>query len=123
MGVSTSSGVLCLSNHRNGHTVTVTITGELDVATADRLLRHVDRTLRGDVTGVVLDMTEVSFIAAAGLGVLVALAESAAEHDTMLRLGDVSPMVARLLDITGLTQRFPVERAVAGLRDMGSGPG
>jgi anti-sigma B factor antagonist len=65
-------------------TVTVSVSGELDIATIDVL----------------------SFIDAAGLGALVALRGQARLHCTELLLAGVPAPMARLLRITGLDGHF-----------------
>jgi anti-sigma B factor antagonist len=86
--------------------VTVVVAGELDVATAGQLRSYALDALRGGARQFILVMTGVSFIDAAGLGTLVALALHAARQDTGFLLGDVSPSVARLLKLTGLNRAF-----------------
>lgn len=101
-------GRLRLAAHRWDDVVTVTVAGELDVATAGQLRAYAEEALQSDIRELVLDLAGVSFIAAAGLGVLVALSASAARRDAKLCLGEVSPAVERLLRITGMDGRFPL---------------
>ena len=102
-------GALRLSTSRHNGVVTVTVAGELDIATTGQLRAVAEDALRGGARQLTLEMTEVSFIAADGLGVLVALATQARRQDTRLVLGKVSPAVARLLEITSLDRHFTME--------------
>jgi ABC-type transporter Mla MlaB component len=64
-----------LSATRIGSAAVVTVTGELDLLTARELMKSVDETLRWpDLTGVVVDLTAVSFLGSSGLGTLAELA-------------------------------------------------
>jgi anti-sigma B factor antagonist len=100
-------GTLRLSSRRRNGTATVIVVGELDIATADQLLAYVQKVLDLAPRQLILDMTGVSFIAAAGLGVLAVLAGSAAGYGAEFLLGEVSPAVARLLKVAGMAERYP----------------
>jgi len=72
--------VMTLSATRVGSVAVITVTGELDLLTARELMTTVDETLEWpDLTGVVVDLTAVSFLDSAGLAVLV----DAHEHATL----------------------------------------
>jgi anti-sigma B factor antagonist len=58
-----------------GSAAVVTVTGELDLQTARELMAVVDDTMqRPDLSGVVVDLTGVSFLGSSGLGTLAELA-------------------------------------------------
>ena len=60
---------------RVGSAAVVTVTGELDLLTARELMKKVDETLQSpDLSGVVVDLTGVSFLGSSGLGTLAELA-------------------------------------------------
>ena len=60
---------------RVGSVAVVTVTGELDLLTARELMKTVDETLQWrDLSGVVVDLTAVSFLGSSGLGTLAELA-------------------------------------------------
>jgi anti-sigma B factor antagonist len=60
---------------RVGSAAVVTVTGELDLLTARELMKKVDETLQSpDLSGVVVDLTAVSFLGSSGLGTLAELA-------------------------------------------------
>jgi anti-anti-sigma factor len=101
-------GVLRLSTRRAGGTVTVTVAGEVDLATTDQLRDRVSSVLAGHGDGhpvdrVMIEVGGVSFIDASGLGALVAMRNLAHEQDTPLVLSGISPALRRLLALTGLT--------------------
>jgi anti-anti-sigma factor len=100
-------GMLGLSSRRHDDTTTVVVTGEVDIATTAQLQAYAEKALGHAPARVVLEMSGVSFFAAAGLNVLAALERLAAECGVELFLGEVSPAVNRMLHITGLQQRYP----------------
>jgi anti-sigma B factor antagonist len=71
----TPADVMTLTATRVGSAAVVTVTGELDLLTARELMRTVDQTLQWpDLSGVVVDLTAVSFLGSSGLGTLAELA-------------------------------------------------
>jgi anti-anti-sigma factor len=75
MSDSDPADVMTLTAARVGSTAVVTVTGELDLLTARELMKTVDETLQWpDLTGVVVDLTTVSFLGSSGLGTLAELA-------------------------------------------------
>ncbi|HEX4811453.1 MAG TPA: STAS domain-containing protein [Nonomuraea sp.] len=95
---------LHVTTSRHDGTVTVTVSGELDIATTELLRGRLLWLLQesGRAQAVVLDLRRLSFIDAAGLGVLVALHDQARRRRTPLRLTGVPPAMRRLLRVTGL---------------------
>jgi anti-sigma B factor antagonist len=94
----------------------VSVRGDVDVATAPMVrgaLTEVEAR-RKDVgtPRVVLDLSEVTFMDASGLGVLVGAARSARRTGHTLMLRDPSPRVVRLLEMTRLLDVFEVERVL-----------
>ncbi|TMR88979.1 STAS domain-containing protein [Nonomuraea basaltis] len=82
---------------------TVTVTGELDIATTGRLRAHVAQTLaNGCGSQLILEVSGVSFIGADGLSALVALQRLAHRRHTALHLTGLTPAFLRLLKITRL---------------------
>ena len=62
----------------------------------------------------VVDVTDVTFIDASGLGVLVFVAKTAARNGGWLRLVGASTMLRRMLGITSLGAVLPVYDTVRG---------
>jgi anti-sigma B factor antagonist len=94
----------------------VIVRGEIDVATAPRLgtaLAQAEARRRGDALtpSVVVDLSDVQFMDASGLGVLVGAARSARRHGDVVVLRAPSPTVMRLLEITRLLDAFRIETA------------
>jgi len=90
-----------------GHVVRVS--GEVDLATAPSLAE----VLAGCKGGSVLaDLTDVTFMDAAGLNALVAARRYLDRHGASLFVQGASARVARLFEITGLDQVFGEESCV-----------
>jgi anti-sigma B factor antagonist len=99
-------GALYVSTSGGNGIATVRVVGDIDIATAGRLRDHVENMLRDGIEQVVLELSEVSFMDAAGLGVLVGLSNSAAGREVRLLVGGMSAAVSRLLRITCLEERL-----------------
>jgi anti-sigma B factor antagonist len=82
--------------------VTVVLDGEIDVATAPAPRRFLMAAISGGDVDLAVDMSGVTFIGAAGIGVLVAAANRAREAGGGLSLLAPSPQVRRLLDVLHL---------------------
>jgi len=89
---------------------TVQMRGELDIATADQAyayLRDVVDSRDGPVT---VNLAELTFCDAAGLGVLARVAGYARRSGRSLRLTAARPSLLRIMRITGMDQAFPEVR-------------
>lgn len=87
--------------HGDDETV-VTVSGELDMSTAERLAETVNRELREGGTRIVLDLADLTFCDSLGLGTLVVLSRAARVQQTYLLLRNPSPFFRRMLDVTGV---------------------
>ena len=103
---------LTIQVYRKPTYVLVTVAGEVDIATAAQL-RESLRPLVAGGRRVVADLDQVSFIDAAGLGVLAGTAGLAAAHGTSLSVVCSWPRVRRLFRLTGLDSSVPLARTLA----------
>jgi anti-sigma B factor antagonist len=83
-----------------GH-VLVTVAGEVDIATVPRLREQLFA-LAADGRPLIADLDQVSFIDAAGLGVLAGAAGHAAAHGSRLHVVCTRDRTRRLFRLTGL---------------------
>ncbi|NRQ39022.1 STAS domain-containing protein [Nonomuraea sp. NN258] len=102
---------LHLTTTRDNGTLTVRVSGELDIASTETLRGRLLDLLREAGAGrgrgtVVLEVSGLSFIDAAGLGILVWVQTQADRESMSLRFAGVPPRMARLLEITGLNGYF-----------------
>ena len=95
--------------------VLVTVAGEVDFASAAGLRERLF-TLASAGRPLVADLDRVSFIDAAGLGVLAGAARQAAAHGASLRVVCARRQVRRLFSLTQLDQAVPVAASLAELK-------
>jgi anti-sigma B factor antagonist len=80
--------------------VVLRVVGEVDLATVGRLRAQLHHYLPSAHRGLVLDCTEVSFLAACGIGLLVETAEQTRAAGMALHLVAQNRLVLRALEIT-----------------------
>ena len=85
-----------------GGVAIVSATGAIDMLTAPDLAQAIRTSLGKQPTAVIVDLTDVDFLASAGMQVLVAANEDA-EPDTRLVVVADGPATSRPLKITGIT--------------------
>jgi anti-sigma B factor antagonist len=81
--------------------VTVFVTGDIDLACADQLAAVLHMTLDAYPQGIDLDLASVRFCDCRGLRALLAAQAFARRRGRPFALGPYSPIVARLLELTG----------------------
>ena len=95
-----------------GEIAVITVTGEVDIATVaglrDRLF-----TLADTSRSVIVDLDQVSFIDAAGLGALVGAARRADIHGASLQVVCDRPRTRELIRLAGLDHRLRLARTRA----------
>lgn len=100
--------------------VVVAVTGEVDALTAPHLTATIGKAIAGSPAGVIVDLSEVDFLASAGLSVLVATHQ---EVTANARFGVVAdgPVTRRPITLVGLdsvlTLYRTVEEALGVMRD------
>lgn len=83
----------------SANNIVVVIRGEVDLATAPELWACVDAAIVAAPRDLVLDLTEVSFLDAAGLGV-IASARQRLPEQFRLTLRNPRPLIRKVLHIT-----------------------
>lgn len=105
-----------------GHAV-VALSGEIDILTAPAVHEALAEATRRAVTGVIIDLARVTFLDAAGLGVLASASGRARHLPDGLRLAAVPPRAVRLLTLAGLDRQLAVFPAPPGReRPADAGP-
>ena len=94
--------------------ITMTVRGEIDMATAPHF-RHAmtDRLSHGSFTSLHLDLAGVTFMDTSGAYALLAVQRTARLLGGDLILTRSSPQVDRLLSLLALESTFPIEPAAA----------
>jgi len=88
----------------------VTLVGEIDMSTVQRLAKVVDEILITDAPPrMVLDLSGVTFCDSQGLGTLVVLSRKATMAQSYLVLTNVGDFLLRVLDITGLRGALAIQ--------------
>ncbi|MDL4822042.1 STAS domain-containing protein [Actinomadura opuntiae] len=95
-------------------TAVVTVTGEIDLHTADALRTGLVKAHAAGARRLVLDFAAVPFCDAAGLGALVGAHNEISGSGGEIVLAGVRPAQLRLLRITGLHRLFVLHSDVAG---------
>lgn len=92
----------------------VNVRGELDIATAERAHVYLRAVLESDKKGkVILNLADLTFCDAAGLGVLAKVASHARQTGRSVRLTSPRPALIRIMRITGMDAVFPEVRTPA----------
>jgi anti-anti-sigma factor len=98
----------------------IAIRGELDIANAEQVRRHISETMAGEAHGIVVDMHDVSFVDTTGLAVLVQAAREAKDSGRHMFIAGCGPQVRQVFGLTGVTVYVDMaadrEAAVARLR-------
>jgi len=90
----------------------VTLNGKLDISGAEKIALPL-ATLAGGKSGILLDMTEVSFLASIGIRHLVAASKALARRGGRLVLLNPNPMVTDVLTTSGVVELLPIARSDA----------
>jgi len=93
---------------------TVVLDGEIDIATAPAIRRLLMAAISGGDAHLAVDMSGVTFLGAAGIGVLVDAANRAREAGGSLSLLAPSPQVRWLLDVLHLDAILPATQRPGG---------
>jgi anti-sigma B factor antagonist len=86
---------------------TVRVRGELDIATADQAYTYLRDVVDNQDGPVLVNLSELTFCDAAGLGVLARVAVHARRSGRSLKLTAARPALLRIMHITGLDEAFP----------------
>lgn len=88
----------------------VSVTGELDIATADQAYAYIRAVIDAWDTGtapVSVDLSGVTFCDASGLGVLARIARHGRQAGRQVELISPRPSLLKIMRITGLDRSFP----------------
>ena len=91
--------------------VTITLRGDLDVATVSDFEQRANAVLHLGTARLVLDLARVGFLTSAGLGALVRVGEEARRRDCVLVVVNPSPVALHVLQTTGLVEMLNVTTA------------
>lgn len=98
-----SHPAVTVSSWRDENRTVVELEGELDLEGSDRLAAEVHRVLSNPIDRVELDARRLRFIDSSGLVAVLRARSEARNTGVSLHLSDVSPQVAYVIDLVGLT--------------------
>lgn len=100
--VSPPPSALSIDVRRDGDAANVKVRGEIDLETTAEL----SSALAGvqSATDVSIDLSDVTYLDSTGLRALLTARDAAAEAGARLRVSATSSIVARLIEITGVTE-------------------
>jgi anti-anti-sigma factor len=81
------------------------VCGEVDISNVGQLSEAVDAALQEGASAIAFDLGQLAFIDSAGLAMLAA----AARRVDSLTLKDPSPIVARVIELSGLSPVLPIQ--------------
>ena len=90
----------------NGYQI-VSVTGELDIATAEQAYSYISEVIDGRPAPVTVDLSGLTFCDASGLGALARIARHARQAGRQLKLTSARPSLMKIMRITGLDRAFP----------------
>jgi anti-sigma B factor antagonist len=99
---------VAITEERDGGRATLTVKGEIDVASAPALRNHLHAVCVDGVSTVVVDLRQVTFLDSSALGVLVGALRRCREVESELQLVINSPRLLKIFEITGLTSVFDI---------------
>jgi len=91
----------------------VSVTGELDIATAEQAYSYISEIIDGRLAPVTVDLSGLTFCDASGLGALARAARYARQKGRQLMLASARPSLLKIMRITGLDRAFPELRPSA----------
>lgn len=81
------------------------LSGRLDASTAEQLEAELNKIS----SGITLDLSKLSYISSAGLGVLLAAQQRLTEVSADLKIIGVQPQVRRVFEVVGFDKIFNLE--------------
>lgn len=91
---------LKLSRHERGRHTTITLSGEIDLDTAGRVVASVEDSLRRGSRTISIDVSSLVFCDVSGLNAFLIAADRIAAVGGSLDLRGPCPMLGRLLELT-----------------------
>jgi len=101
----------------------ISVTGELDIATAEQAYAYISEVIDSWPTPVSVDLSGLTFCDASGLGVLAKIARHARQAGRQLKLTSVRPPLLKIMRLTGLDSVFPeLRRPLPAYSALAAGP-
>ena len=88
------------------HAYRISLTGEIDAASAPKLDAALDQLIEGGAAMVVLDASSIEFIDSTGLRSIVVAGNKLSERGGRLLIEGMTGAVQRVLEVTGLIDQY-----------------
>ena len=85
------------------------IRGEVDLATAPRVLQHLRSALDLPPGGLAVDVGDVTFMDSSGIHMLLSMRKAAAAQDVPFALESITEQIRRVLELCDLSDVFGLE--------------
>jgi anti-anti-sigma factor len=89
-----------------GDKVVVRVAGRLDVESASQFTKACESCISGEVTTLVLDLGDLTYISSMGLRSVLTIAKKLKENEGELRICRLTGLVRQVFEITRMTQLF-----------------
>ncbi|MGC9669167.1 STAS domain-containing protein [Planosporangium sp. 12N6] len=99
----------------------LTLTGELDIASAPALEERVGQLIDTGHVRVIVDLAALTFCDSTGIGTLVRANNDCLSRGGYLRLAAPNRNVARVLSVVGLLDTFPAYHSIDAARSADAG--
>jgi anti-sigma B factor antagonist len=109
----TVDGVSATTAQIGADAFVVSVSGELDMATAGRFAQEFERTAERGARRVIVDLVGLTFIDSVALGVLTEEARRLRAAGGTCIVVSQDPRILRVFEITGLDRIFRIERSLA----------
>ena len=87
----------------------ISLEGELDVSTADKLKEHLHTLVTKEIVDMKINLTNLDYIDSTGLGVMIGVLKELKISDKEIYIIDPKSNVKKIFTITGLDKIFKVE--------------
>jgi anti-anti-sigma factor len=106
----TESRRFAIQSHRSDTVERVRVKGEVDLSVVGELDREMRRAEATDANWIELDLDQLEFLDASGVRLLLSLSQRSRSNGNRLRIRPASsPQVRRVLELTGVAERLPIE--------------
>ena len=93
---------------RRGGVAELALSGDLDMTATFRLEPALDRLLEGEVSELVLDLADVSFVDSSGLGLLLATYQRSQDAACPMAIVNSRPEIQRVFRMAGVDDVLPI---------------
>jgi len=93
----------------DSHVALIRIAGRLDAKSAHRLFSHCREKIQGGHRHLIINLSQVSFVASSGIGTLLALTEELKQVGGSLRLVELSEPVESVVRLLNLVQFLSID--------------